>query len=338
MALISVIMSVYNGGNYISESIESILEQTYTNFELIIINDGSTDNTEKVIQKYQDKRIRYYKLPSNKGVGFASNYGLKKARGKYIAKADADDIYHPTRLLKQKTFLDENKDIAIVGTFIEFFPDNEIAAASERYKTAKNYLEKYVNSISTWEDMKEKLSWYCCLVNSTIMARASIIKKYKYGYLSSAEDYQLFYKLNQKGYKITNINEILAKIRISSNSLSVTNRNFGSFIAPYEIKKREVKKFFNKDNREVYIWGCGGFGKNLYELLKNDGFVVNGFIDSDETKWGNFIGGLPILNPKDVISKNKESKVIVASDPGRFQITNYLKDLGYGNWEDFISF
>lgn len=99
---ISVLMSVYNGEKYIQEAIDSILNQTYSDFELIIINDGSTDQTREIIESYQDERIKLFNFKKNKGVGAVLKFGLTQVNGRYIAKADADDINHPERLLKQK--------------------------------------------------------------------------------------------------------------------------------------------------------------------------------------------------------------------------------------------
>ena len=95
--LISVVLPAYNVQDTIGESIDSILSQTFTDFELIIINDGSQDNTEEVIHAYSDKRIRYYRNEKNEGLIYTLNRGLDLAQGKYIARMDADDVSLPTR-------------------------------------------------------------------------------------------------------------------------------------------------------------------------------------------------------------------------------------------------
>jgi len=95
--LISVIMPVFNGEKYLSLAIESILEQTFTDFEFIIINDGSTDDSEKIILSYQDRRIRYIKNKENLNIGRTLNKGIDLAKGKYIARMDCDDISLPNR-------------------------------------------------------------------------------------------------------------------------------------------------------------------------------------------------------------------------------------------------
>ena len=106
--LVSVLMAVYNGEKYLLEAIESILNQTYTNFEFLIINDGSTDSTEEIILSYSDQRIRYIKNEQNLKLIASLNKGLDLAKGKYIARMDADDISLPDRLEKQVNFLERN--------------------------------------------------------------------------------------------------------------------------------------------------------------------------------------------------------------------------------------
>ena len=109
---ISIVMCVYNGSKYISESIKSALNQSFKNFELIIINDGSTDTTEKIVKSFNDRRIRYY-YQKNQGAAASRNYGIKNSRGQYIAILDSDDICLPERLEKQYYFLENNPDYIV---------------------------------------------------------------------------------------------------------------------------------------------------------------------------------------------------------------------------------
>ncbi len=115
--LISVVMSVYNGQEGLEDSIKSILNQTYNNFEFIIINDGSTDGSLKIIEKFKaiDKRILIINH-SNKGLAYSLNEGIRRANGEFIARMDADDISLPHRLLEQVKILIENENIMVVGT------------------------------------------------------------------------------------------------------------------------------------------------------------------------------------------------------------------------------
>lgn len=113
---ISVLMPVYNSEKYLNEAIESILNQTFVDFEFIIINDASNDNSENIIESYQDSRIKYFKNEKNLGVAKTLNKGLKLAQGKYIARMDSDDISLPERLYKQFKFMEVYNDIDVCGS------------------------------------------------------------------------------------------------------------------------------------------------------------------------------------------------------------------------------
>ena len=108
---ISVLMPVYNDEKYILEAIESILNQTYINFEFIIINDGSSDNSLKIIQSFNDNRIKIINNDKNRGIAYSLNKGLDIAKCKYIARIDANDVAHPTRLAVQKEYLDQKNEV-----------------------------------------------------------------------------------------------------------------------------------------------------------------------------------------------------------------------------------
>jgi hypothetical protein len=109
-------MAVHNGGHFLHEAIESILGQTFKDFEFVIINDGSTDGSRDVILNYDDPRIRLVENQENIGLTKSLNRGLASARGEFVARLDADDLSHPTRLEKQVSFLERNPDCALVGT------------------------------------------------------------------------------------------------------------------------------------------------------------------------------------------------------------------------------
>ncbi len=118
---ITVLMPVYDAGEYIEEAMKSILSQTFRDYEFLIINDGSTDNSADVIRKFSDSRIRFVENESNIGLSGTLNKGIRLARGEYIARMDADDITLPTRFEKQVGFLDQNPDVALCGTWYTVF-------------------------------------------------------------------------------------------------------------------------------------------------------------------------------------------------------------------------
>jgi glycosyltransferase involved in cell wall biosynthesis len=113
---LSVIMSVHNGEKYLREAIESILNQTFTDFKFIIINDGSTDNSLAIIRSYDDKRIRILNNGTNIGLTKSLNKALKQAKGKYIARQDADDVSLPDRFEAQLKYFVQYPEVALLGT------------------------------------------------------------------------------------------------------------------------------------------------------------------------------------------------------------------------------
>ena len=121
---ITVLIALYNSEKYIKETIESLLNQTFKNFEILIINDASTDNSVNVVNSINDDRIRLIHNETNKGICLTRQKGIKEAKGKYIAILDADDLAMPNRLEKQFLFLENNPEIVLCGTNANFIDEN----------------------------------------------------------------------------------------------------------------------------------------------------------------------------------------------------------------------
>lgn len=202
--LVSVLMPAYNAEKYISEAIESILSQTYKNFELVIVNDGSEDQTENIIKSFQDKRIKYVNLKKNKGISEARNKCLELAQGKYLANLDSDDIALPTRLEKQVIFMKKNPNIAVCGSFAQQFGDTE------------SLLIYPENSHQIKINLFFLKAWFC---NSATMMRAKSIKNLHYdeNYIVG-HDYHFWVKLIEDEF--ANLPEILVKYRTSQTQIT----------------------------------------------------------------------------------------------------------------------
>ena len=169
MAIVSILLPVYNAESTISETIQSIINQTYKDWELYIINDGSVDKTEEIILSFKDDRIKYLKNNKNRGLIYTLNRGLSIAQCKYIARMDADDICMSTRLEKQVAYLDSHPEVIICGAQIEYFG------------TKSN---KYVKLSFPTKDkiLKEMLAFSTCFAHPTVMMRKDIIVKNKLQY------------------------------------------------------------------------------------------------------------------------------------------------------------
>ncbi|TWR25188.1 glycosyltransferase [Mucilaginibacter pallidiroseus] len=207
---ISVIMPVYNSEAYLREAIESVLNQSFTDFEFLIFNDGSTDNSADIILSYNDERIIYYGSSVNVGYTPLLNKGLKKARGRYIARMDSDDIALPDRFEKQFNFLEKNRDIAVCGGFFEF--------------TGTELSNKPFNWVSETdpEFIKINLLFDCAICHPTVMLRAEELAKSSLYYneaLEPSEDYDFWIRISNSK-RLANIPDVILKYRLNSNQVS----------------------------------------------------------------------------------------------------------------------
>lgn len=198
--LISVLMPAYNSELYIAEAIESILNQSYQNIELIIFDDGSSDNTRQVIQSFDDPRIVKILSDQNYGVVRARNDMIDRASGQYIALMDADDIADRTRLAKQLRSLEAGEcDLCGSAQWV-------LDEASGKIKKSK---DKFTDA-----DLRSLLSVYCGLCNSAMMGKAEIFKRFKYDTtILTSEDYYLWVVMAAAGYQFLNLKERLITYR-----------------------------------------------------------------------------------------------------------------------------
>lgn len=201
---ITVLMPVYNAESYLREAIDSIFNQSFTNFEFLIINDASTDSSKNIILSYKDPRIRYFENKKNLGVARTLNKGLRLAKGKYIARMDADDISFPTRLEKQVEFMDKHPGIAVCGTWLKAIFDTK----SEIWKVPDDF-----------ETIRCLMLFHSVIYHPTVIIRTEIIKKYNFQYKTTypyAEDYELWLRI-AKNSLLANLPEVLLHRRIREN-------------------------------------------------------------------------------------------------------------------------
>ena len=209
---ISVLMPVYNAGKYICEAIQSVLNQSCANFELLIVNDGSLDNTEQLIRSFNDPRIVLLNTKHG-GISQALNAGLAAAGGRYIARFDADDICLPGRLTRQFSFLEENSDYILTGSdAVYIMEDGE-------------YLFRFSCAGHTDSEIRESLYVFCPVIHSAVMYRKdAVIKAGGYSlHAHNFEDYLLWVQLAAIG-KLHNIAEPLIKVRFNPSSVTIDEK------------------------------------------------------------------------------------------------------------------
>jgi len=209
--IVSVVMAVKNGSDYILQSLTSVIHQTFSDFELIVINDGSEDDTLAIVEGLNDSRIRIYSQ-KNRGVARAANRGLSLARGKYIARIDHDDIWFPGRLEKQVTYLEAHPEIALVGSAAVIWSDG-----------TNIYEGRNLDHPTTYSSIRWELLFDNSFVHSSILFRKEIIKKvglYHPGPdITPLDDYHFLSRVAYE-YKVANLAERLVAYRETSQSLT----------------------------------------------------------------------------------------------------------------------
>ncbi len=209
--LVSIIMPVYNGEKYLREAIDSILNQTYRNFEFIIVNDGSIDKSEEIIQSYTDSRIRYFKNEKNIGLDATLNNAFTIAKGEYVARMDCDDLSHHMRLEKQVEFMESHLDYDLVGS-------QYINIDSSRKPC------EIVAQAQDSDEIKYAIQSVNCFCHGSVMFRTSFLRKYSIFYnheYSPYEDYELWTRIAQMT-KVKNLPEVLYAYMINPQGMYLT--------------------------------------------------------------------------------------------------------------------
>ena len=249
-------MSVFNGENHLFKAIKSILNQTYENFEFIIINDGSTDKSKEIIESYHDERIVLIDQ-KNKGLTPSLNLGIKVARGKYIARMDADDISHHLRLEKQIIYLKENH-LDLVWAKAKFIDESGKLICNKFQPNLKNtlkFLHKFIYIVHP----------------ATLFKKSAILDSGLYDEeFKSGQDGDLWRRMKSKGYSFGLIDEYLLDYRITEISISAQNNNYSKNInyrnAKICLQNFQYRKFIK------FFRGINNFNLSLILIFR---FIIN---------------------------------------------------------------
>lgn len=228
---VTVIMPVFNREKYLKESIESILNQTFSDFEFLIIDDGSTDNGEKIIKEYEkkDPRIRLLNNTKKKGIVGALNTGIEQAKGDYIARMDSDDISLPERIEKQISFLEKNPEVGACGTWVKVFGKHE---------------NMIWNMPVDFENIKSTMLFSTGVANPTGVIRRRLFSELKFWYddnLIVAEDYDFWTRIAE-ATKIANLSEVLFLYRTHDSNIGVTSNNKEKVQCSKKVMLKQIEK------------------------------------------------------------------------------------------------
>lgn len=209
--LATVLLPVYNAEKYLTQAIDSVLNQTFSNFQLLIINDGSTDGSLKIIQSYKDNRIRVINLAQNGGLVKALNVGLKEVNTPFIIRTDADDICKQNRFEEQVRFMQQNQHIGACGSWFDNMNNNGEILGGARYKAND-------------ETIRLKHLYQIHISHGTTIIRTDVLKKNNISYSSNfnhAEDYDIFDRIGEVS-KLANIQQVLYVVRLHNSNVSKT--------------------------------------------------------------------------------------------------------------------
>lgn len=231
--IISVLMPIYNAEQFLADALESILKQTFKDFELLLIDDGSTDRSVAIADTYakRDDRIVIIRNGSNQGIVPSLNRGLKKARGKYVARMDADDISLPKRFERQVAFLETNPQVCVVGTSIRFI--DEVGAMGDVSYGVKDVV------LNRWLSL-----FHNPIAHPTVMVLTETLRRFG-GYDQKAyhiEDFDLWLRMQRKQIGIVSLNEVLVYYRIHPQSVCQLNKEVLAESLPRLLHQR-IKDF-----------------------------------------------------------------------------------------------
>ena len=266
---ITVLMPVYNGAQFLKEAIESILNQTFKDYELLIIDDGSSDNSRSIILSYHDERIRYVKNRKNIGLIGTLNKGINLAAGLYIARMDQDDVSKPYRLETQFRFMEKNKEVGLCGSWYEIIGSRQIIKVPVNHELI---------DVSLIENS--------CFGHPTVIIRRSVLlgDNIYYPDCSDAEDYAMWSRLSGIT-KLANIPEVLLEYRIHPSQIS-SSRKESQLNSANAVRLNHLSKLreLSAEEKSLYkdLFEKSSFTED--EILLYHGFFISLLMKNRDSK------------------------------------------------------
>ncbi|MGV6850909.1 MAG: glycosyltransferase [bacterium] len=319
----SIILPFKNAASYLEECIVSILNQKLSSFELIALNDHSSDESELIIQSFADSRIRLIRASGN-GLVDALNQGLQQAKSHLIARMDADDLMRAERLQLQVAEFKADPDLSILGSRVKLFPKHD-------QNRGHQYYVDWLNSCLTQQQMYDQIYLEAPFAHPSVMFKKSALLQlggYRKG--DFPEDYDLWLRAVQAGLKLGKINQTLLDWRDSQKRLSRTHKmyrrqNFDQLRCHYMLTDQRITR-----SKRLAVWGAGRMTRKRVQLIQKQGIKISAWIDVNQQKRDTSIEQAPILMP-DQIKAFKPDMILIyiASHGARQQVDQYLQQIGY---------
>lgn len=328
---VSVILPFFDAEDQLSDAIESILCQTYEEFELILVNYNSKDNSIDIANEFsaKDSRVKIVDEP-RQNIVFALNTGINESEGEYIAIMDANDISYPERLEKQAGYLDDNSEIGVVGTQVNHIPVSDDPDEQEAFS---QYIS-WSNRIITHDDIAVNRFIESPLIHPTVMFRKELIDLHgSYETGEFPEDYELWLRWIYNGVKMYKIPEVLLDWTDLPERLTRIDEKYTDQ-AFFEVKSRYLIDWLEENNKyhpEVVVWGAGRKSRQRFFILHELGAQAKFYIDLRANPARKVIQyqHTPPAGRNFIIS-------YVANRGAREKIRMFLVELGYIEGKDFL--
>ncbi len=258
---ISVIMPIYNAEEYLKESIESILSQSFKDFEFVIVNDGSVDSSKTIVESFDDDRIRFIDR-HHEGFAKTLNAAIKASKGRYLARIDSDDFAEVDRLKLQFEFMEQNPDVGILGAQgVLVDPEGKVVGDLKR-PVSQDCLSKYIE-------------YACPVIHSTYFVRKEVYEALEgYRDIPPVEDYDLLFRASELGYKIQNLPDQLVQYRINPTGMTLKNLQRSIYFTLKVQKMHRLRTNNQADDSAIlnelqnYNRDVGGWFLTVYKLRK----------------------------------------------------------------------
>lgn len=326
MPLVSVLMPAYNAQSTVRQAVTSLLRQTFEDFEIVAVDDGSSDRTTSILAETNDPRLRLIQLP-HAGLIPALNAGLAECRGELIARMDADDYCHPERLRLQVEYMRQHPEVSVCGCLVRSFPRNNVKAGFLKYET-------WLNSLVTHEEIARDMFVESPLAHPSVMMRGGDLRDLGgYREMGWPEDYDLWLRFFAAGKRFGKAPRVLLFWREWADRLTFTDSRY-SLENFMRVKAHFLAKIIK---RPVIVWGAGMTGRRLTKHLVREGLQPIAVVDIDPRKIGRQMRGAPIISREELANCPDAFVIAAVGSAGvRELIRAWLIQSGRTETQDFL--
>ncbi len=329
---VSVLLPVRDGARWLAEAASSLERQTDADFEVVAVDDGSTDATPDLLHDWarRDARVRVVRQEAS-GIVVALERARSLAAGRFLARMDADDVAEPERFERQRALLEHDASVALCGCRVRYFPRDSVREGARRY-------EAWLNSSIEHEAIERDLFVECPLAHPTFFMRAGAVEAVG-GYRDPGwpEDYDLVLRLWAAGARFAKAPEVLLRWRESGGRLSRRDPRY----APAAFRRCKVdhlRRTLLVGGRGVVVWGAGPVGKSFARALASAGTRVVAFVDVDPRKIGQEIHGAPVLDTAAGLEVGGALHLCAVGQPGvRRELGDVLRGADLREVRDFVA-